>query len=88
MRRTKSDHLMSARRPNLEIVNKKKKKKKKKRMSRIVDFVVPADHRVELKENLSIEQRILVLSTLVSPSQSPDEGLLKPKRFNIDYHSK
>ena len=38
-------HLISAGRPELEIVNKKK------RTSRIVDFAVPADHRVKLKEN-------------------------------------
>ena len=29
---------------------KKKKKKKKKRTCRIVDFAVPADHRLKLKE--------------------------------------
>ena len=28
-----------------------KKKKKKKRTSKIVDFAVPADHRIKLKEN-------------------------------------
>ena len=39
------DHLISARRPNFVIVKKKKKKN-----YRIVDFAVPADHRVELKE--------------------------------------
>ena len=35
------------------IVNKKKKKKKKrkKRTCRIVNFAVPADHRVKLKES-------------------------------------
>ena len=30
---------------------KEKKKRKKKRTCRIVDFVVPADHRVKLKES-------------------------------------
>ena len=39
-------HLISARRPDL-IINKKKKKKK---ISKIVDFTVPADHRIKLKE--------------------------------------
>ena len=39
------DHLISARRPDLVIINKKK------RTCRIVDFAVPADHRVNLKEN-------------------------------------
>ena len=39
------DHLISARRPNLDIDNKKM------RTYWIVDFPVPADHRVKLKEN-------------------------------------
>ena len=42
-------HLISARRPDLAIVNKNKK-----RTCRIVDFAVPADHRVKPKE---IEKR-------------------------------
>ena len=49
------DHLISARRLDLVIINnkkkKKKKKEKKKRTCRIVDFVVPADKRVKLKES-------------------------------------
>ena len=40
------DHLIPARRPDLIIINKKKKK----RISKIVDFAVPADHRINLKE--------------------------------------
>ena len=36
-----TDHLISAKRPELTIINKKK----------IVDFAVPADHRIKLKEN-------------------------------------
>ena len=39
-----------ARRPDLIIINKKKKKKKKK-ICKIVDFAVPADHRINLKES-------------------------------------
>ena len=49
-----SDHLISARRPDLIKINKKKtnkKQKKKKRICRIVDFAVSADHRVKLKES-------------------------------------
>ena len=42
----KMDHLISARRPDLVIINNKKK-----RTCRIVDLAVPADHRVKLKEN-------------------------------------
>ena len=44
-----TDHLISARRPDLIIINKKKKKKEK-RISKIVDFDVPADQRIKLKE--------------------------------------
>ena len=40
------DHLIPARRPDLIIINKKKKK----RTSKIVDFAVPADHKIKLKE--------------------------------------
>ena len=39
-----TDHLISARRPGLMIINKKK------RTSKIVNFAVPADHRLKLKE--------------------------------------
>ena len=39
------NHLISARRPNLVLINKKK------RAGRIVDFAVPADYRVKLKES-------------------------------------
>ena len=40
------DHLIPARRPNLIIINQKKK-----RFGKIVDFAVPADHRINLKES-------------------------------------
>ena len=43
-----TDHLISARRPDLIT---KKKKEKKKRICKIVDFAVPADHRIKLKES-------------------------------------
>ena len=43
-----TDHLIPARRPDLIIIDNKKKKKKKIR--KIVDFAVPADHRINLKE--------------------------------------
>ena len=48
------DLWISARRPDLIIINKKKKKekkKKKKRNCKIVDFAVPADYRIKLKES-------------------------------------
>ena len=41
-----TDHLISARRPDLIIINKKKKKK----ICKIIDFAVPANHRIKLKE--------------------------------------
>ena len=40
-----TDHLISARRPHLIIINKKKKENCK-----FVDIAVPADHRIKLKE--------------------------------------
>ena len=42
-----TDHVISARRPDLIIIYKKKKNK---RICKIVDFAVPADHRIKLKE--------------------------------------
>ena len=39
-----TDHFISARRPDLIIINNKK------RTCKIVDFAVPTDHRIELKE--------------------------------------
>ena len=47
-----TDQLMSARRPDLIIIEKKKKKRKKrKKTCKTVDFAVPADNRVTLKES-------------------------------------
>ena len=48
-----TDHLIPVRRSDLIIINKKKKKIKlnKKRICKIVDFAVPADHRINLKES-------------------------------------
>ena len=40
-----TDHLISARRPDLIIINKKKT------ICKVVDFAVPADHRTKLKES-------------------------------------
>ena len=42
-----TDHLIPARRPDLKIINQKKKEK----ICKIVDFAVPADHRINLKES-------------------------------------
>ena len=40
-----TDHLIPARRPDLIIINKRK------RICKIVDFAVPADHRINPKES-------------------------------------
>ena len=40
-----TDHLIPARRPDLIIINKRK------RICKIVDFAVPADHRINVKES-------------------------------------
>ena len=40
-----TDHLIPSRRPDLIIINKKM------RICKIVDFAVPADHRINLKES-------------------------------------
>ena len=42
-----TDHLISVRRPDLIIITKKKKKMK---ICKILDFAVPPDHRINLKE--------------------------------------
>ena len=47
-----TDLLISARRPDLIIINKKKKRKK---ICKIVDFAVPADHRVKLESVIENE---------------------------------
>ena len=39
-----TDHLITARRPDLIVINKKKRTRK------IFDFAVPGDHRIKLKE--------------------------------------
>ena len=44
-----TDHQIPDRRPDLIIINKKKKKIK--RICKIVDFAVPADHKINLKES-------------------------------------
>ena len=46
----KTDHLIPARRPDLVLINKKE------RTCQLVDFAVPADHRVKLKENEKMDK--------------------------------
>ena len=84
------DHLISARRPDLIIINKKKKKKKKK-ICKIVDFAVPADHRIKLKEcekrdkyhdlvrelkNLG-NMKVTIISIVIGAFGTLTKGLLK-----------
>ena len=84
-----TDHLISAGRPDLIIINKKKKKKK--RICRIDDFAVPADHRIKLKEfekkdkylDLAGElkkqwnKRVTILPTVIGAFVTVTEELLK-----------
>ena len=46
----KTDHLIPARRPDLVLIDKKE------RTCQLVDFAVPADHRVKLKENEKMDK--------------------------------
>ena len=47
----KTAHVITARQPDLIIINSNKKKKKKRKTTcKIVNFVAPADYRVKLKE--------------------------------------
>ena len=46
---TQMDHLILARRPDLVVINKKKK-------CCIVDFAIPVDDRVKIKENKKIDK--------------------------------
>ena len=50
-----TDHLISARRPDIVIINKKK------RTYRNVDFAVPIDHRVKLKMKRRINTSTLLV---------------------------
>ena len=70
-----TDHLVSARRPDVVTVNnKKKKKKKKKRTCRIVDFAVPADHRVKLKESEKRDEYLDLARELKKTMEHESDG--------------
>ena len=80
------DHLISARKPDLMIINKKKK-----RICKIVDFAVPADHRIKLKEcekkdkylDLARElkklwnMQVTIISIVIGAFGTVSKGLLK-----------
>ena len=86
-----TDHLISARPPDLIIFDKKKKKKKEKKTCKIVDFAVPADHRIKLKEcekkdkylDLARElkklwnMQVTIISIVIGAFGTVTKGLLK-----------
>ena len=80
-----TDHIISGRRFDLMIVNKKK------RTCKIVDFAVPADHRIKLKEcekkykylNLARElkklwnMKVIIIPIVIGTFGTVTKGLLK-----------
>ena len=91
-----TDHLISARRPDFTVINEKKKKtittKKKNRTSKIVDFAVPAYHRIKLKESERKDKdidlvrelkknlrnmKVTIITFLISAFSTVTKGLLK-----------
>ena len=81
-----TDHLIPVKRPDLIIINKKKN-----RTCKIVDFAVPADHRIKLKEcekkdkylDLARELKILrnmqvtIIPIVIGAFGTVTKGLLK-----------
>ena len=76
-----TDHLIPARRPDLIIINKKK------RTCKIVDFAVPTDHRIKLKEcekkdkYLDLKKlwnmQVKIISIVIGAFGTVTKGLLK-----------
>ena len=56
-----TDHLIPARRPDLMIINKRK------RIRKTVDFAVPADHRINLKESEKKDKYLKLTRELKKP---------------------
>ena len=56
-----TDHLNPARRPDLVLINKRK------RTYLLVDFVIPADHRVKMKESEKINKYLDLARELKTP---------------------
>ena len=85
-----TDHLISAKRPHLIIINKKK------RISKFVEFAVPADHRINLKESekkdkyLDIARelkelwnmKVAIVPILISAIGTITKGLLKGLEYS------
>ena len=81
-----TDHLISARRPDLKVINKKK------RTCKIVDFAVPVDHRIKLKESAKKDKyldldwelkkklwkmKVTIITIVVGAFGTVTKGLLK-----------
>ena len=62
-------HLISARRPDLVIISKKKK-----RSCKIVDFAVPTDHRIKLKESEKKDKYLDLARELKKTVQHADDN--------------
>ena len=83
-----TDHLISVRSPDLIIINPPQKKKK---ICKIMDFAVPADHRIKLKEcekrdkflDLARElenlwnMKVTIISIVICAFGTVTKGLLK-----------
>ena len=86
-----TDHLISARISGFIVINKKEKKTKKKWTCKIVDFGVPADYRIKLKEsekkstylNLARElkkiwnMKVTIIPIVIGAFGTVTKGLLK-----------
>ena len=70
-----TDHLIPARRPDLIIINKRK------RICKIVDFAVPADHRINLKERRELKKlwnmKVTIVPIVIGALGTVTKGLLK-----------
>ena len=62
------NHPISARRPEQVIVNKKK------RTCQIVDFAIPADHKVKLKESEKIDKYLDLARELKKTMEDESDG--------------
>ena len=67
-----TDHLISARRPDLIITNNNYKKK---RICKIVNFAVPADHRVKIKESEKKNKYLDLASQLKKTTQEHENDV-------------
>ena len=78
-----TDHLRSARRPDIVIVNNKKK-----RACQSVNFAVPADHRVKLKENEKKDQYLDLARELKKIVEHESDGDTNCNWCSWDNHEK